>query len=102
MEPAHRTPTLAWRCEGIVGGGVRQGRFLACGTSSLTCASNVHSAMYYFQWMRDFVGQVMRESLAKLEALCLGNTGKDQDWTGVVEDTRCAQVVTTPVIIFQD
>ena len=32
--------------------------------------------------------QVMRESLAKLENLCLGSTAKDNDWTSVVEDTR--------------
>ncbi len=32
--------------------------------------------------------QVMRESLAKLESLCLGSTSKDQDWTSAVEDTR--------------
>lgn len=37
--------------------------------------------------------QVMRESLAKLEGLCLGGTAKDQDWTAAVEDTRCAKVV---------
>lgn len=41
----------------------------------------------------------MRESLAKLETLCLGVTVKDQDWTALVEDTRWAkrglQVVST-------
>eukprot|EP00903_Cladosiphon_okamuranus_P015695 g14490.t1 len=31
---------------------------------------------------------VMRESLAKLENLCLGGTAKDQDWMSAVEDTR--------------
>lgn len=36
--------------------------------------------------------QVMRESLAKLENLCLGGTAKDQDWMAAVEDTRWARV----------
>ncbi|CAM9100290.1 unnamed protein product [Ectocarpus fasciculatus] len=31
---------------------------------------------------------VMRDSLAKLEGLCLGGTAKDQDWMAAVEDTR--------------
>lgn len=38
--------------------------------------------------IRFFFFQVMRESLAKLEGLCLGGTAKDQDWMAVVEDTR--------------
>lgn len=33
-------------------------------------------------------GQVMRESLAKLELLCLSSTAKDQEWSAAVEDTR--------------
>lgn len=37
--------------------------------------------------------QVMRESIAKLENLCLGSTSKDHDWTSAVEDTRWAKVV---------
>ncbi|CBN77571.1 similar to CG7697-PA [Ectocarpus siliculosus] len=38
---------------------------------------------------------VMRESLAKLEGLCLGGTAKDQDWMAVVEDTRWLSHVRT-------
>ncbi|CAM9276904.1 unnamed protein product, partial [Hapterophycus canaliculatus] len=38
---------------------------------------------------------VMRESLAKLEGLCLGGTAKDQDWTAAVEDTRWLSHVRT-------
>lgn len=45
----------------------------------------------YIMYIYIYFCQVMRESLAKLENLCLGGTSKDQDWMAAVEDTRWAR-----------
>ena len=75
-------------CE-AVGVGMIQGWLPRSWTTPAAC-----SEPYAFCWSLSHF-QVMRESLAKLENLCLGGTAKDQDWMASVEDTRWARVKLT-------